>query len=134
MARTSPARLEILQTLEAAGQPMSPLEIAEALNRGRGSTRELLSQMSKDESIVPVRRGYYALPESSTSGQPDFGPDEPDNAADIPDEVADEPDDSHQSLMDKPDYPPNPTGIWVFSQADGGAIPLSLHRSRKGYA
>jgi hypothetical protein len=24
--------------------------------------------------------------------------------------------------------------MWIFSQADGGAIPLSLHRKRKGYA
>src|SRR5215217_958701 len=123
MARTSPARLEILQTLEVANKPLSPLELAHALNRTKGSTRELLTQMAKSGVIVTTGRGLYALPESSAGGQPDFGPDEPDDAAD-------EPGDSHQPLIDKPD---NPTGIWVF-QADGEAIPLSLHRKRKGYS
>ena len=130
MARTSPARLEILQTLEVANKPLSPLELAHALNRTKGSTRELLAQMSKAGVIVTTGRGLYALPEPSAGGQPDFGPDEPDVLPDEPDDAADEPGDSHQPLIDKPD---NPTGIWVF-QVDGEAIPLSLHRKRKGYS
>jgi hypothetical protein len=127
MTKMTPERARILETLEGAGGPMSPLAVAEALGRTQGSTRELLGQMAKSVIIVTTGHGHYALPEPSTSGQPDLGPGEPD----IPE---DEPDASHQSPIDKPDYPPNPTGIWVFSQADGGAIPLSLHRRRKGYA
>jgi hypothetical protein len=132
--KMTPERRRILETLEKAGEPMSPLAVAGALDRTQGSTRELLAQMARSGLIVTTGRGHYALPQSSTSGQADSGPDEPDVLPDEPDDTADEPDDSHQSLIDQPDHPPNPTGMWIFSQADGGAIPLSLHRKRKGYA
>jgi|SRR5215208_7629757 len=126
MARLTPERARVLQTLEGAGGPLSPREIAETLGRTPGSTRELLAQMSRDGVIVSLGRGQFALPSGSTSGGPDVEPDEAPSAPDALDEAP-------QSPIGKPIGKPDATGMWIYSEADGGHITLAEHRKRKGY-
>jgi hypothetical protein len=56
--RQSEERRRILQLLERMGEPMSPKDIAEALEKNRSTTRVLLANMKQDGQVEATNRGY----------------------------------------------------------------------------
>jgi len=63
--RLSDERRAVLGVLGRAGGPMSPKEIAEALDRSHGSVKVLLGQMIKAGQVANPLYGKYALPSAN---------------------------------------------------------------------
>jgi hypothetical protein len=58
--RLSDARSEILRTLRAAGEPMSPREIADVTGQSHDAVRQLLTRMWERGEVQKAKRGQYS--------------------------------------------------------------------------
>lgn len=56
--RRSSEREDILELLSESSKPMTPVEIAKELKRGRGGVRSLLLKMRKDGAVAKTDKGY----------------------------------------------------------------------------
>jgi hypothetical protein len=56
--RQSEERRRIIALLERMDEPMSPKDIAEALEKNRSTTRVLLANMKQDGQVETTSRGY----------------------------------------------------------------------------
>ena len=61
--RKSAERLEVIRVLEHEGQPVSPKDVAAMLDKTYGSTKWILSEMTRNGEIRRVSRGLYTLRE-----------------------------------------------------------------------
>lgn len=57
--RRSDSRNAVLQAIEAAGYPMTPKEIAEYMERPRGTVRRLVSELVKGKLLTPLEGDRY---------------------------------------------------------------------------
>jgi hypothetical protein len=58
--RVSQERQDIVRVLTEAGEPMTPKEAAELLDKPPNTVKYLMWKMSKDGQLVTVGRGHYA--------------------------------------------------------------------------
>ena len=68
--RQSEERRRIVGLLAGAGEPMSPKDIAEALDKNRSTTRVLLANMKQDGQVEAVEGGYTLHRESKQPKHP----------------------------------------------------------------
>jgi DNA-binding transcriptional ArsR family regulator len=125
MRRTSPERRAVVELLEGTGET-SPQEIATALGRSPGSTRQLLSGMLDDGLVITRGRGRYCLP---ADDNPDFPTPKADNQTRQPDANPDVNPYTPEPRIGKP----KSGQIFAYIAADEGMIPNELLRARKGY-
>ncbi len=74
--RLGEERAAVVRVLKNADVPLSPKDVAEAVDKNSGAVRELLSQMAKSGEIVNISSGKYTLrsPDTpDTSGADDAG-------------------------------------------------------------
>ncbi len=69
--RLGEERAAIVRLLKSTGVPLSPKDIAEALDKSSGATRELLTQMAKSGDIQNISFGKYAAKGPDTPDSPD---------------------------------------------------------------
>ncbi len=65
--RVSEERGEIIALFRELGEPTTPAEVAEALDRTPGSVRKLMATMSKQGDLHALGDGYYELPDTGNS-------------------------------------------------------------------
>jgi hypothetical protein len=69
-ARQSKERRAMLDVLGAAGRPLGPMEIAQALGQAdSAAVRRLLFKLAASGQVVQVGRGLYTAPPSQTAAQ-----------------------------------------------------------------
>src|SRR5215204_5975659 len=110
MKLTGP-RSAVIGFLQDEGEA-TPSEIARALGRRSGSTRELLRGMLADGLVVAKKGGFYGLPPDA---QPDAKPD-----------ASDANPDAEESPIGKP----KAGEIFAYSASEGRMIPNSVLRAR----
>src|SRR3712207_2856938 len=118
MTRMTPPRRAVLEHLAEEGEA-NPFEIAGALGRSPGSTRELLRQMVGDGHLVSQIRGRFGPLRAAPDALPDVTADEFTGETDPRESVA---------------VKPTEGEIWAYSEADGGMVPNAVMRRRKGYS
>jgi hypothetical protein len=128
----SPERLDAMLVLQASGEPLAPVEVAALLGKDRGSVKKLLRTMLADGQIVQPFRGVYDVPEREVT----------DEAASQADSVSITESagtgelysqDSGERGLDMPHPTHSPSGLYAYSEQDGGSIPAEVLRWRKGY-
>ena len=65
--RVSQERQDIIRVLEEAGEPMTPKEVAELLDKAPNAVKYLMWRMSKDGQLEAVGKGRYALTTNSAN-------------------------------------------------------------------
>ena len=126
--RMSGERREVLGLLEEQG-PMSPAGVASVLQKHPSSVRRLLFGMLSDGQLVCPEQGVYGVPDGGAEQKSEhlgeYLPDEGEHP-----EPATE---TQESPIEIPILGVSPSGIYCYSEADGGMIPTELSRKRKGY-
>jgi predicted transcriptional regulator of viral defense system len=59
--RVSQERQEIVRVLDEAGEPMTPKEVSEFLDKPPNNVKYLMWRMSKDGQLATVGKGRYSL-------------------------------------------------------------------------
>jgi hypothetical protein len=118
--RLSRERRDVVGLLEERGA-MSPSAVASVLQKHPSSVRRLLFGMLSDGQLECPEKGLYGVPEGESNPESEH----PTNQGEhLPDEG--------EHGTEGGEFV-SPSGIYCYSEADGGMIPTELSRKRKGY-
>ena len=81
--RTSTARAEIVKAVREHGEPRSPKEVSDILDKSPGAVRKLMAQMSRDGDLNSTGDGRYTLTNPGNFGN-SVTPDNPSTVTELP--------------------------------------------------
>jgi hypothetical protein len=125
MARMSPQRQAVLDLVQREGR-ISPKRVGDVLGMNPSAARKLLYSMLSDDELASPERGKYTLPEAETVT---FESDVTGESVDVTADVTD----AGEFRSEIPILEHSPSGVYVYSERDGGMIPHEWSRERKGY-
>jgi hypothetical protein len=125
MARMSPQRQAVLDLVQREGR-ISPKRVGDVLGMNPSAARKLFYSMLSDDELASPERGKYTLPEAETVT---FESDVTGESVDVTADVTD----AGGFRSEIPILEHSPSGVYVYSERDGGMIPHEWSRERKGY-
>jgi hypothetical protein len=123
--KLSPQRQAVLELVQREGR-ISPKHVGDVLGMNSGAARKLLFSMLSDGELASPERGKYTLPEAETVT---FESDVTGESVDVTADVTD----AGEFRSEIPILEHSPSGVYVYSERDGGMIPHEWSRERKGY-
>lgn len=127
--KLSRQRQNVLELVRREGS-VTPKRLSSVTGMSAGAARKLLYSMLSDVQLVSPKRGVYELLEEPSVTKEDDDTNHITGSVCTTEDVTE----PEQSREETPILEDSPSGIWVYSVLDGGAIPREELRRRKGYS
>jgi hypothetical protein len=119
MARgLSQQRQAVLDLVQREGR-ISPKRVGDVLGMSSSAAQKLCFTMLTDDQLTSSQRGLYELPEAETVTFEGDVTEDVTDSADVTDDVTD----AEKSRVEPPILGESASGVYVFSERDGGMIP-----------
>jgi hypothetical protein len=130
--KMSRERRDVVGLLEEQG-PMSPASVASVLQKHPAGVRRLMFGMLADGQLISPEKGLYGVPEGESNPESEHLGEHLPDEGEHPEQTGEPATVGGVVPIETPILGVSLSGIYCYSEADGGMIPTELSRKRKGY-